>query len=339
MQELVPSRVLAGVADLVKDYGHNPDDIAASVGLAPEALYRPDLMIDVVDVNDMLEESAVVCGDCSFCLRLARIQSFDVLGPIWLIIRNFRTVGELLELLADNYELHTRSMSTYLLKEDDGVTFCWEIRKVPTPKRPMHTAIVQASELAMGVCCYELRRLLGSSWRPEYIQFRHARPEDTAPMHVAFGDNLHFNQDVDAFHISSEDFNRPVTGKSRSNRALLQRTLESTIGRGIPFVLRVDRIIRLLINGEGCSAEKVGEALDMKLRTLQYRLKQNQTSYQTLYDAARLDLAKHYLKKSDLSITAVSERLYFNDCAAFSRFFKERAGHTPRDYARHTREQ
>jgi AraC-like DNA-binding protein len=338
MQELVPSRVLEGVAGLVKNYGHDPDDIAASIGLTPEALYRPDLMIDVVDVNDMLEESAVVCRDRFFCLRLARIQSFDVLGPIWLIIRNSRTVGERLELLADNYELHTRSMSAYLLKEGDGVTFCWEIRKVPTPKRPRHTATVQVSELAMGVCCYELRRLLGNSWRPEYVQFRHARPADTAPMRAVFGDSLHFNQDVDAFHISREDFNRPVTGRSRSNGALLQRALESTVGRGMPFVLRVDRIIRLLINGEGCSAEKVAEALDIKLRTLQYRLKQNQTSYQALYDAARLDLAKHYLKKSDLSIAAVSERLYFNDCAAFSRFFRARAGHSPREYARHARE-
>jgi transcriptional regulator GlxA family with amidase domain len=157
-------------------------------------------------------------------------------------------------------------------------------------------------------------------------------------MRAVFGDSLHFNQDVDAFHISREDFNRPVTGRSRSNGALLQRALESTVGRGMPFVLRVDRIIRLLINGEGCSAEKVAEALDIKLRTLQYRLKQNQTSYQALYDAARLDLAKHYLKKSDLSIAAVSERLYFNDCAAFSRFFRARAGHSPREYARHARE-
>ena len=79
------------------------------------------------------------------------------------------------------------------------------------------------------------------------------------------------------------------------------------------------------------------DALNVKPRTLQYRLKYNQSSYQALYDAARLDLARHYLKKSDLSIAAVSERLHFKDCAAFSRFFKARMGHTPRAYASRAR--
>jgi transcriptional regulator GlxA family with amidase domain len=83
--------------------------------------------------------------------------------------------------------------------------------------------------------------------------------------------------------------------------------------------------------------DKVADSLNIKLRTLQYRLKQNQTSYQALYNTARLDLAKHYLKKSDLSVAAVSERLYFKGCAAFSRFFKDRAGYTPRAYAKRTR--
>jgi AraC-like DNA-binding protein len=69
-------------------------------------------------------------------------------------------------------------------------------------------------------------------------------------------------------------------------------------------------------------------------RTLRYRLKQNNTGYQTLYDTARQDIAKNYLINSDLSISAIAERLHFTDTAAFSNFFKRGAGMSPRVYAK-----
>jgi hypothetical protein len=51
----------------------------------------------------------------------------------------------------------------------------------------------------------------------------------------------------------------------------------------------------------------------------------------------RIDLAKHYLSKSDLSIAAITERLHFTDAAAFSRFFKKKTGYPPRKYSKHKR--
>ncbi|MGI9283885.1 MAG: AraC family transcriptional regulator ligand-binding domain-containing protein, partial [Pseudomonadales bacterium] len=87
MKKNIPSRVLEGIADLVETYGHSANTIAARVGLEPEALYRPDLMLSARTINDLLEEAALVCGDRFFSVKLARLQGWDVLGPIWLLIR------------------------------------------------------------------------------------------------------------------------------------------------------------------------------------------------------------------------------------------------------------
>ena len=177
MQEFVSSRVLEGIAGLVENYGQSVDSIAASVGLDPVFLRRPDLLVDVVSVNDMIEEAAQVCGDRFFSLKLARLQGWYILGPLWLAVRRVQTVREALQLLADNLELHSRALSAYLVKESGGFSFCWEVREVMTTFRPRHTSTVQVVELGLAVSCLELRRLLGDSWRPEYVQFRHARPE------------------------------------------------------------------------------------------------------------------------------------------------------------------
>jgi AraC-like DNA-binding protein len=108
-------------------------------------------------------------------------------------------------------------------------------------------------------------------------------------------------------------------------------------GNRIPVDQRVNRVIRQLLVGGECSAGLTANALDMKLRTLQHQLQLCGTSYQSLYDDARLDLAKTYLETSDLPVSAIAERLSFSDSAALSNFFKNRTGIGPREYTKRFR--
>lgn len=337
MDNPIPSRVLTGVSSLIESYGQSPHSIAERVAIEPEALYQADIMLCGVAINDLLEEAALACNDRFFSLRLAQLQSLDTLGPIWLAMRSSKTVGEMLQLLADNLESHSDAMSSYLSWDNSGATVSVEVRTIPgAASKPLHSGRTQVIELALALPCYELRRILGNHWRPEYAQWRCAAPEDPAPMRQVFGNNLHFNQDINGIYLSKNDLARPMDSAGTANQHILAHEPQSIPAHSVPFVVQVNRIIDQLINGEGCSACAVAAALGVNQRTMQYRLQQNQTSYQILYDTARLDLARHYLRKSDLSIAAVSERLKFTDSAAFSRFFKEKIGYSPREYAKRT---
>ena len=112
---------------------------------------------------------------------------------------------------------------------------------------------------------------------------------------------------------------------------------EGPQGNSIPIEQRVDRVIRQLLEGGECSAGLAAHACDLKLRTLQHQLRQRGTSYQSLYDDARLDLASKYLETSALPVRAIAERLAFNDSAALSNFFKNRTGICPREYVKRCR--
>jgi hypothetical protein len=105
------------------------------------------------------------------------------------------------------------------------------------------------------------------------------------PLRKVFGEHLFFNQDVNAIHLSNEDFERPnhrnpTNSISIAGKKVVQREVESNIGESVSFVQRVDRIIRLLINDEGCCVSEVAQALDLSSRTLQYRLKTDNIIYQ-----------------------------------------------------------
>lgn len=334
MRDRISSQSLIGVAQLIESYGQDASPIAKRVGLNPEALYRTDLLISQLKINEMLEESALVCDDPFFSLKLAPSRGFHMLGPIWLLIRAAQTVREALDILTKNLERHTSGLSAYLTHQDSGASLNLEVRMpnvVSKQRRGLHSEVSQITNLDLAVCCYELRKILGNHWRPQHVQFRYAAPEVMAPLHQVFGENLYFNQDVNAIQLSDDDLRHPFNTEFMEPQ-ITEREIEASLGHGIPFTQRVDRVIRRLINGESCTVNQVADALNISLRTLQNRLKKNQTCYQSLYDNARLSLAEHYMRKSELSITAVSERLHFKDATAFTHFFKGKVGCSPREY-------
>jgi AraC-like DNA-binding protein len=346
MAENIASYVLEGVAALIEQAGQDPVALAKRVELNPAALYQSDILINEVKVNDLFEEAAKVCGDRFFGLKISAIKGLDTLGPLWLLTRNASTVGESINLLTDNLAIHTQALTAYVVDEGSaGISLNVEISRQKLDvfhTAPKNTAITQMVELSLAVTCKNLRGSLGAGWVPRYAQFRHAAPTDLKPLRKVFGEHLFFNQDVNAIHLSHEDlqapnYRNPLNKISSDAKKIAARDIESSVGQGMTFVQRVGRIIRTLINDQGVTAGEVAKTLNIPVRTLQYRLKKHNTSYQDLYDKAREELAKHYLTRSELSISAIAERLHFTDTAALSKFFKKRVGHSPREYAKRVR--
>ncbi len=332
MSNVITSRVLQGLATLVESYGYDASRIAHSVGLEEAALYDDSLMIEGSVLNDMLEECARVCGDRFLCLKLAEHHGLELMGPIWDELKGAGTVAELLQSVVKNMERHVRAMSVYLIAKDDSIAFCLEARRLTARGDIMHRQVEQGVEHSLAVFSLELRGILGDTWRPKYVQLRYAPPSHQGPLRQVFGDNLYFNQDVNAINLDLRDYHQRISSARFKREAGEQNHFDLNTHNTMPLVLKVDRAIRMMINMEGCSAQGLADSLGMNMRTLQYQLQQNKTSYQELYDNARLELARNYLRKSDLSIAAIAERLFFNDCAAFSRFVKAHCGRSPRVY-------
>lgn len=337
MGQSVSSRVLHGVAYLIESQGHDAADIAATVGLAVDALYRPDLLVNELTVNDLYQEAALALKDPFFSLRVARLQSGEILGPIWLLMQNAKTVGESMQLLCDKLETHAAAMSAYLVHDSTGASIHFEIRSSNLGvinKMPMHGEYNQVMNLSLAICCDVLRNFMGGNWAPRYVQFRNSAPNVVTPLQKVFGDKLFFNQDVNAIHLNHQDCDSALHVSPSNDESIAASVDANYVDYDLPFTLQVDKIIRSLINHDQCAVEAVALALGIKRRTLQHRLKQYGTSYQELYDSVRIDLAKRYLKSSSLSMAAISERLGFKDSAVFSRFFKNKVGHTARAYAK-----
>jgi AraC-like DNA-binding protein len=78
--------------------------------------------------------------------------------------------------------------------------------------------------------------------------------------------------------------------------------------------------------------ENVARELYMSSRTLQRHLQREDTTYTTLLNEIRQDLAEQYLTEQDISLTEIAFLLGFSESSAFSRAFKRWIGVSPSEY-------
>ena len=328
-KRLLPSLYLSGLKDLITGYGQDPGAIALAADVDPAVLGSPDHMLADHELNALLESAALACDDQFLLLKLAERQNWGMMAPVAQLLDDISSVGGALDRIVEYNNEHNPGLFCYLQNESGLTTLCFEIRAFSHFDPLQLRGQLHLVDHVMALFCYELRNQLGDHWHPRYALFQYAIPVETSPLHRLFGDRLYFDQDVNGLSLSKKDLAQPFT-LERMGR-MPQHHLTELPG-SIPIELRVDRAIRLLINNGECSAQAVSSTLNINLRTLQYRLKQAGTSYQAQYNAVRLDLARSYLATSKLSISAIAERLQFNDSPAFANFFRQRAGCSPRQY-------
>jgi len=82
--------------------------------------------------------------------------------------------------------------------------------------------------------------------------------------------------------------------------------------------------------GDYPGLDQMAKDLYMSNRTLIRKLKAQGTSYQMLLDDVRQELAVWYLRRSDMPVEAIAERLGYRDTSNFSRTCKRWFGLTPR---------
>lgn len=90
-------------------------------------------------------------------------------------------------------------------------------------------------------------------------------------------------------------------------------------------------------HSDGCSiltAKEVAEKMDILPRTLSQHLRNERVNFQAVRSGVCLELAKGYLRQTEMPVSKVAERLGFVELSDFTRSFRRWAGITPTNYRR-----
>ena len=96
----------------------------------------------------------------------------------------------------------------------------------------------------------------------------------------------------------------------------------------IPF--HTERLVRASLPSRLLAVAEAARLLKMSKRSLQRRLTSAGTSFDTIVDSVRSDLALAYLRDSRLTVAQVAEILRFSETSALSRAVRRWYGKTPR---------
>lgn len=313
----IRSAILTGAIPLMAEFGQDARTLATDLGIDAAALTDPDVPVTVRQVLDFFTHAARLCACPSFGLLMASRGNITILGPLWILLRQAPTFEQMLHDLANNFDLYTNDVSVALLDWPGGKLMTWTAGR-DTGEEELHGA-----EYSLGVTCLHLRSYAPAGWHPSMVCFRHARPRDVSAHHRIFGPNVIFDQDHNGIFLEDKVLAFPLAPSASRNRALLARLLRHDgVPRDLGLVEQIDAIVRVMLPHTHCDVIAVSEAIGMAPRTLQDHLQAQGTSFKTVKDAVRADLALKYLTSSGLSLTQIAEILGYSEVSAFSRSFR-----------------
>lgn len=183
---------------------------------------------------------------------------------------------------------------------------------------------------ALALCTW----LSGRPIQPRRVLIQGAQPSSVEPYKAAFHAPLQFGAAHDALVFERADMEAPLPTANEAMAVLhdrfageyLARFSESRVTHRVRQVL-----CRILPQGEP-KRETVAQALHLSQRTLQRRLQDEGTSFQTLLDDTRRELAEQYLAQPGTTLLETAYLLGFADPSNFYRAFRRWFDATPSEY-------
>lgn len=320
---------LNGYSETVRELGGDPQSLLRQYGLQ-DAGRDPEAWVSYTAWLNLLEHSADLLACPVFGLRLSARQGIDVLGVVGFLMRQAPDVRTALEELA-RYFNHINQGAVISTRVENGSNH-WGFY----PKKGLDACIHQQSDLVAGIGI-KVMRLLATHWQPSAIYLPHAAPADSRLYRERFPCPVYFDQEATVIVSDAAILDAPISEANPGLHRILQdhlSALQSSFPHDYPAQIR-DLIRQSLLTGN-CSLERVADYMGANKRTLQRKLRAQGTTYQTLLDEVRFDIACHYLRNQSGPLTALSHSLCYSELSAFSNAFRQRFGESPREWQKRT---
>ncbi|MEH6579930.1 MAG: AraC family transcriptional regulator [Amphritea sp.] len=318
--------VLAIVRAL-ESYDIEPAPICARIGIDLEEAKDPNARFEVTKTTRLFELASKASDDPLFGLTVGRFMrptSWHALGfSIWAS----EDLSEGLERLVRYFKIYTNSAYAGIVVTDDRLHL-WT-RAYPDYAKVLND---QQYEAYMSTVVLTCRHLCPEFVQPLRVGLPRKHPlEDMSGFERMFKCPIELGQDCAWMDIDLD------TAKQRLPTANPELALanDKICAEYIARFDRTDlmsqvysRLIEELPKGEP-EMERIAQSLNLSMRSLQRKLKEQGSSYKLLVDDVRKQLALQYIKQSHITIGEISYRLGFTHASNFYRAFKRWTGKTP----------
>ena len=309
--------------------GYDTDAFCRFASFDPGLLRDVEARIDAGELERLTMAAAAYAGDDHFGLRPGQLTEFADLGVLGYVMLHSSTIADALSAYRRYNRILCSAFDLDWTVEGDDMS----LRLFGQGGSRMGRHCVED----MAVSLYRLIGKLASRSIPlRGVRFAHAAPADIGPYEEAFGTIPRFGSDVNALILGKEALELPVLYSDAKLLGVFEAIARETLDRLAPpsdgVSNQVMRWLKRSFPTHFPTVAETAEALGISPRTLQLKLKAENTSYQQLTNRFRKDLAIGYLQSDRLSVGDIAYALHFSEPSAFHSAFKKWTGRTPGQY-------
>ncbi len=301
-------------------------------GIPRQALDDPHLAIPFGATALLFDLAARRLADPAFGLSYARYFPRGGTGLLGQIVLTAPTVRDVFSALSRLVPVHMSSVIARF-DERDGIGRC-AFEWPPTVGVPQ----TQLTAFYFATLVLRIRLAAGESWCPLSVEFQFREPAVLAPYHEMFGTRLSFECKqnviiVDATTLARkmpeiETFDTRVQAKLHESLLELGKRKVKEQEQAASVAARLRALLSSrLANEMAFDLETVAAEIGLPARALQWRLEQEETSYEKVLLATRFLETERYLRDSSHQLTRIAALLGFSELSAFTRWSQKHFQH------------
>lgn len=333
---LINSEYLDGFSEYVIELGGDPVALFKEAGLelplAEKQIHLQNGSLHPFDRHVRLLDLARERLKCpNFCLELASRQAVGVYGPIGIMATQCKTIGEALLMLANHLQFNVQMVRLELRRQGEISQFIIHCE---------YEAIAKSQGLqdhALALIYNLLQILYGEPLRLRAAYLQHDGCDHANIYSRYFKCPIAFNHEFIGLSFEPAQLEQPIAESARALPALLRQYLENRHRDSL--LEQVKHVIYIMLPSCICSLESVARAIGYSKRTLQRRLREENTSFQDIIDGVRHQLSQDYLSEVHYRLTDVAAVLGYSELSAFTRSFKRWQGISPQQWRKQQHEQ
>src|ERR1041385_1797299 len=302
--------------------------IIQNAGLKKAEFANPDTRIPVRLALELLRVSIEKSSDPALGLHAGELIEPGDLDVVEYAARHCATAREAILCAARLIRLLDEGLEVELIEERDSAMWRFS-RRGGAPQPTGVSEFIIASNLVVA------RRVSGAPVVPREVRFVHEGATTRAEYDRFFGCPISLGQEADELVLVRADLDAPLPLADPDLRAAFEQHGQELLA-ALPTAESIGAKVRKLtiaaLSEGDVGMESIAKKLHMSVATLRRRLKEEGTTHSQILDDLRFELAKRYLRRSDLAVSEIAYTLGFSHVNAFHKAFKRWTGAAPVEY-------
>jgi AraC-like DNA-binding protein len=300
--------------------------LLTTAGVDPALLTGPHRRITAQQFDQLWNEMERMSGDPNFGLHLGEAGRHMSGGNVvFASMMNSATVLQALRRFCRYHDIMADIVRPTLSTRPDGAVVRVEVFEGTFTPHRHHVECIASLMVSF------LRRLTDAPFDGR-LRFAHAKPADVSEHRRVFGVQVEFCQPDNELILARSFLDGALLAANEELAGHLDEYAERVLARlrsPKPWSRKVADVLgRALCDGKP-TLKQVARSLTTTGRSLQNRLREEGTSFQTILDESRRSLAESYLTRSDVTLAEIAFLVGFADQSAFQRAFKKWTGKSP----------